>query len=61
MKEKANLEIRNSLKKQNIKHWELANKLGISEYTLVRKLRMELPKEDKKKILDTINTFQDTN
>lgn len=61
MRNLANLEIRNKLKERNIKHWELAYKLGVSEYTLVRKLRIELSKEDKDKILNTIETFENVN
>ena len=61
MEKIANLEIRNNLKEHNIKHWELADKLGISEYTLVRKLRFELPKEEKERVLNTIKTFKDVN
>lgn len=50
----SNSDIRNLLKAQKIKHWKLADLLGISETTLVRKLRKELPKEEKEKILNII-------
>jgi hypothetical protein len=45
-----NLDIRTKLKEANIKQWELADQLGIAEMTLVRKLRYELPEEEKQKI-----------
>ena len=37
----SNSDIRNLLKAKNIKHWKLADLLGVSETTLVRKLRKE--------------------
>ncbi len=49
-----NLEIRTALKDNNLRHWELAKLIGVSENTLIRKLREELPLEDKKKILEII-------
>lgn len=49
-----NLDIRKKLKEANIKQWELADKLIISEMTLVRKLRYELPEVEKQKIFSVI-------
>lgn len=49
-----NLDIRTKLKEANIKQWELADQLGIAEMTLVRKLRYELPEEEKQKIFSII-------
>lgn len=49
-----NQEIRNAMKENNIKQWELAEMLGISENTMCRKLRKELPDEEKKRILEII-------
>ena len=46
--------IREELKKRNLKQWELAKMLGVSEFTLTRRLREELPEEEKKKILEVI-------
>lgn len=54
MKMKANIEIRNALKKANLKQWQLADILKISESTLVIKLRHELPEEEKEEILKII-------
>lgn len=47
---KKNREIRESLAKNNMKQWELAKLLGVHEVTLVRRLREELPKEEKDRI-----------
>ncbi len=50
----ANIEIRNALKEKRMYNYELAELLGITEWTLSRKLRTELPPEEKKRILDLI-------
>lgn len=50
-----NLEIRSKLKKAGIFQWELSEGLGISEMTLVRKLRRELEEAEKQKILSVID------
>ena len=49
-----NMEIRIEMTKQNLRQWQLANLLGVSESVLSRKLRKELPEDEKKKILDVI-------
>ena len=54
----SNIDIRNCLKANNIRHWKLAELLGISETTLVRKLRKELPHEEKIKILNILNSLK---
>lgn len=46
--------IRKALKDSGMKQWELAEMLGISEFTLSRKLRNELPQEEKERILNLI-------
>ena len=40
--------------KREMKQYELADLLGISEWTLSRKLRTELPDDEKQRILDII-------
>ena len=40
-----NLEIRRKLKERKVMQWQVADALNISEMTLVRKLRYELPEE----------------
>lgn len=49
-----NLEIRSLLWKKGIKQYELAKMLGMTEFSLSRKLREELPDEEKKKIISVI-------
>ena len=46
--------IRKALKDSGIKQWELSEMLGISEFTLSRKMRNELPQEEKERILNLI-------
>ena len=50
-----NLDIRNKLKEAGLYQWMLAESMGIAEQTLVRKLRRELPKEEKQKIFTIID------
>ena len=49
-----NLNIRNVLIQNNMKQWQLADHLGISEYTLCKKLRRELPEQEQKRIIEVI-------
>lgn len=49
-----NVEIRSAYMQAGIKQWQLAEALGLSETHFSRKLRKELPQEEKEKILDTI-------
>lgn len=49
-----NLEIRRKLKETKVMQWQVADKLGVSEMTLVRKLRYELPEAEKQKIYSVI-------
>lgn len=50
-----NIEIRKTMKERRLFNYELAEALGISEFTLSRKLRKELPQEEKNKILQIID------
>ena len=56
-----NLDIRRKLKEANIKQWELADKLIISEMSLVRKLRYELSTAEKQVILKAIDELAKEN
>ena len=49
-----NKEIRQAIFDSNIKKYIIADKLGISDSAFSRKLRKELPQEEKEKILDII-------
>lgn len=51
---KANDDIRRYLRKHNMKQWQLGDLLGVSEYTIVRKLRHELSIEEKAEIIKLI-------
>lgn len=50
-----NLEIRRKLKEKKVFQWQVAKSIGISEMTLVRKLREEVTEEEKQKILSVID------
>ncbi|MDO9491113.1 hypothetical protein [Acetobacterium sp.] len=49
-----NKDIREALKVNGVKHWELADYLGIHENTFVRRLRKELPDTEKQRIFEAI-------
>jgi len=49
--------IRNLLLERGIKQWQLAKMLGMGETTLSRKLRNELPEDEKQRILEVINEY----
>ena len=53
-----NLKVRQALLKAGIKNYELAEMMGISEWTLSRRLRKELPKEERDRILELIRSRQ---
>lgn len=50
-----NQEIRIKAKEKGVRLWQIAEKLGICDMTLTRKLRHELPEEEKTKILALID------
>lgn len=50
-----NLDIRREAKEKGVFLYEIAHKLGISEPTMVRWLRYELPADKKSKILQIIS------
>lgn len=52
-----NIEIRNAIFTNNLKKWEIANKLGITDSTFSRMLRTELSEEKKNKILEIIKNY----
>lgn len=49
-----NKEIRSAAKSAGVLLWEIANRLGIQDSAFSRKLRRELPSEEKEKILGII-------
>ena len=50
-----NKEIRERANQTGVKHWQIAERLGIGEYTLSKMLRKELDEEKKKEILRVID------
>lgn len=51
----ANELVRNELRKSGLRQWELAGILGISEQTIYRKLRKELPANEQKQLISVIH------
>lgn len=54
-----NLKIREAIENSRLKHYEVAEMLGISEGTFSRKLRKELSKEEEKIIIDLITNYKE--
>lgn len=52
---RCNSDIRGLIKSKNIKQWQVAQKLGIAESTLIRWLRTELPQANKEEFIKAIN------
>ena len=50
-----NIEIRVKAMESKVKLWQIAKKLGVNDGNLSRKLRHELPAEEKEKILAIID------
>lgn len=50
-----NLELRQYAKQNNVKLWRVAEKLGMQDSSFSRKLRHELPEEDRRKIMELID------
>lgn len=48
---KANQDIRDYMEKHHITMWQVGAKIGRSEVTMIRRLRMELSEEDKQVLL----------
>ena len=51
---KDNERLREALKQHNVKQWELAQRLGMSENTLIRRLRTPLDARTLSKYLDAV-------
>lgn len=51
---KSNQDIRETALQCNVHHWEIAQELGISETYFCKKLRKELPEDEKFKIIGII-------
>lgn len=53
--EMANEELRNKIRIANVRHWQIAHELGISEETLCRHLRFELPQAERERLLAALD------
>ena len=52
---RANVDIREAAKKASVYLWEVAAEYGMNDGNFSRKLRKELPQEEKQRILDIID------
>lgn len=50
-----NSEIKKYAAEKKVRIWQIADKLGIADYSLSRKLRHELPDEEKVRIINLID------
>ena len=57
MAKTTNREIRQAMRGRNVKQWQVAKALGTREDTFSRKLREELPEDEKQKILAVIEAM----
>lgn len=54
----SNKDIRKVITETGHRQWEVAWKLGMSEATLCRKLRIELPDHDKEALIESIRNIK---
>lgn len=50
----SNMDIRSAIERAGIRYWQVADELGIADSTFSRKLRKELPTEEKTHIFSII-------
>lgn len=50
-----NMDLRQKAKEKGVFFWQIAEKLGVSEATMTRRLRFELPEQEKQKYLSIID------
>lgn len=53
-----NTDIRQAIKEAGLFYWQVADLLNIGEYTFSRKLRKELPDEEKQRIIKAIENYK---
>ena len=51
----SNNDIRTAAKQHGVRLWEVAERLNVSEPTITRKLRRELPADEKQRIISLID------
>ena len=54
-----NLEIRSAVEDAGLRFWQLADALAIAESTLSKRLRHELPEDEKERILTVIRQLKE--
>lgn len=54
----ANMEIRQEIAKRRLKHFEVAQALGVSQTYFSHLLQTELPQEKKQEILEVIKNYE---
>ena len=59
MKKCVNCEIRNKIKENRLAHWEVAEKMGISEFTLCRWLRRDLNTFQREMVEEAIEALKE--
>lgn len=52
-----NAEIRSEAKRLKVKHWQIADYIGVSEQTFMRRMRKELPSSQRDHILKAIQAI----
>lgn len=52
-----NADIRKAAKTANVRLWQIAEELGISDFTMSRRLRHELPDKEKAEVLKAIQAI----
>lgn len=55
IKKMKNREIRQAATQKGVRHWQIAEALGVHETTFVRHMRSEFPRDEKERILAIIN------
>lgn len=53
----SNSDIKKAAKERGIPLWKIAEKMGIGDYALSRKMRHELPNEEKEQIIKIIDAL----
>ncbi|MBQ7542116.1 MAG: hypothetical protein IJT44_07485 [Clostridia bacterium] len=59
MKDRKNKEIRETARAAGVRLWQIADDMGVSEATLIRKLRHELPEAEKQEVLSVIHRISE--
>lgn len=54
-----NMDLRQKAKEKGVFFWQIARKMGVSEPTMIRRLRFELPEQEKQKYLSIIDKLSE--